>query len=97
MMTDRKKNYLTRRAISIICWLTIIVADISVFVILGLLLMGYDDFYDSSKGEYWTLASMNTTEKTVYICYNIWMVINIVGLVCAFIYAGMKIYKRVRY
>ena len=32
--------------------------------------MGYDDNYDSSKGEYWSLSSMNSTEKMIYICYN---------------------------
>jgi hypothetical protein len=51
------------RLIDIIFWIAIIGADLFVFIILGLLLMGYDDNYDSSKGEYWSLASMSTTEK----------------------------------
>jgi len=69
--------------------LAIVAVDIFVFIILGLLLMNYDDFYDSSKGEYWSLASMNPTEKVVYICYNIWVVLNIIGL----LYIGYKIYR----
>jgi hypothetical protein len=81
------------RLVDIIYWLTIIGADVFVFIILGLLLMGYDDSYDSSKGEYWSLASMNLTEKIIYICYNGWIILNIIGLV----YIGRKIYRRQKY
>lgn len=80
------------RFIDVIYWLAIIGADIFVFIILGLLLMGYDDNYDSSKGEYWSLASMNKTERIIYICYNAWIVLNLIGL----IYIGYKIYKRTK-
>lgn len=80
------------RTKQILIWLAIIAFDIFVFIILGLLLMNYDDFYDSSKGEYWSLASMNSTEKAVYICYNVWIVINIIGL----IYIGYKIFGKLR-
>jgi hypothetical protein len=81
------------RFLDIIYWLAIIGADIFVFIILGLLLMGYDDSYDSSKGEYWSLASMNSTEKIIYICYNSWIILNIIGLA----YIGRKIYRRQKY
>ncbi|MBS1570836.1 MAG: hypothetical protein JST62_00360 [Bacteroidetes bacterium] len=81
------------RLIDIIYWLAIIAADIFVFLIIGLLLMGYDDSYDNSKGEYWSLASMNTTEKIIYICYNAWIILNIIGLA----YIGRKIYRRLKY
>jgi hypothetical protein len=74
----------------VLIWLAIIAVDIFVFILLGLLLMNYDDFYDSSKGEYWSLASMNSTEKLVYICYNVWIVLNLIGL----IYIGYKIYRK---
>lgn len=76
----------------ILIWVVIIAVDIFVFIILGLLLMNYDDFYDSSKGEYWSLGSMNSTEKIVYICYNAWIVLNIIGL----LYIGRKIYKKIK-
>ncbi len=81
------------RLVNIVYWLAIIGADIFIFLILGLLLMGYDDNYDSSKGEYWSLASMNTTEKIIYICYNAWIILNIIVLA----YIGRKIYRRKKY
>ena len=81
------------RLVNIVYWLAIIGADIFIFLILGLLLMGYDDNYDSSKGEYWSLASMNTTEKIIYICYNAWIILNIIVLA----YIARKIYRRKKY
>ena len=77
------------RITNIIYWLALISADIFILLILGLLLMGYDDNYDSSKGEYWSLASMNTTEKILYFSYNLWIILNIIAI----IYLGKKVYK----
>lgn len=57
--------------------LLLIAIDFSVFMYLGLMLMDYDDFYDPSKGEYWSLASMNTTQKAVYISFQVWQILNI--------------------
>ena len=48
--------------IDIIYRRAIIGADILFYIILGVLQMDYDDNYDSSKGEYWSLASMNTRQ-----------------------------------
>ena len=81
------------RFVDIIYWLAIIGADLFVYIILGLLLMGYDDNYDSSKGEYWSLASMNSTEKIIYFALQTWNVINIIGV----IYIGHRLYKRTKY
>ena len=81
------------RFVDIIYWLVIIGADLFVYMILGLLLMGYDDNYDSSKGEYWSLASMNSTEKIIYLALQTWNIINIVGV----FYIGHRLYKRVKY
>ena len=80
------------RFIDVVYGVAIIGADLFIFIILGLLLMGYDDSYDSSKGEYWSLASMNTTEKIIYICSNAWIILNIIGLV----YIGRKIYRKTK-
>ena len=80
------------RFVDVVYGIAIIGADLFVFIILGLLLMGYDDSYDSSKGEYWSLASMNLTEKLIYICYNAWIILNIIGLV----YIGRKIYRKTK-
>jgi hypothetical protein len=80
------------RFIGIFYWVAIIGADIFVFILLGVLLMGYDDNYDSSKGEYWSLGSMNTTEKIIYIAYNGWILINIISI----LYIGFRIYRRIK-
>ena len=80
------------RFVEVVYGIAIIGADLFVFIILGLLLIGYDDSYDSSKGEYWSLASMNLTEKIIYICYNAWIILNIIGLV----YIGRKIYRKTK-
>lgn len=78
------------RFFHIVFWLVVIAADFFIYLFLGILLMGYDDNYDSSKGEYWSLASMNSTEKIIYFCYNGWIVLNII----AFAYLAWRIYKR---
>ncbi|MEN5380650.1 hypothetical protein [Sphingobacterium kitahiroshimense] len=81
------------RFVDIIYWLAIIGADIFIYMILGLLQMDYDDTYDSSKGEYWSLASMNTTQLMFYCALQLWNIINVIGL----IFIGRKIYKRIKY
>ena len=81
------------RFVDIIYWLAIIGADLFVYMIFGLLLMGYDDNYDSSKGEYWSLASMNSTEKIIYFALQAWNVTNIIGV----LYIGRRLYKRIKY
>ena len=81
---------------NIIFWLTIIAVDFCIYAVLGLLLMQYEDFYDNSKGEMWSLVSMNTNEKIIYICLNIWNILNIIALICIFIYIIQKIYKRIK-
>lgn len=81
------------RFIDIIYWLAIIGADILVYMILGVLQMDYDDNYDSSKGEYWSLASMNKWQLLFYFLLQLWNIVNIIGL----IFIGRKIYKRIKY
>ena len=54
------------RFVDIVYLLAIIGTDLFVYIVLGLLLMSYDDNYDSSKGKYWSLASMNSSEKIIY-------------------------------
>ena len=81
------------RFVDIIYWLAIIGADIFVYLILGVLQMDYDDNYDSSKGEYWSLASMNKWQLFFYFLLQFWNLLNIIGL----IFIGRKIYKRIKY
>ena len=61
---------------SIIKWTIILIVDFIVYIFLGLLLMDYDDFYDESKGEYWSLSRMTTFHKVIYISFNIWIILN---------------------
>ena len=58
----------------------IIIFDFVVYIILGLLLMNYDDFYDESKGEYWSLQSMTLWEIMNYIGLNLWHLINLIAI-----------------
>lgn len=81
------------RFVDIIYWLAIIGADIFVYMILGVLQMDYDDNYDSSKGEYWSLGSMNKWQLFFYFLLQLWNILNIIGL----IFIGRKIYKRIKY
>lgn len=76
----------------VIYWNAILGVDILVFIILGLLLMCYDDKYDFSKGEYLNLLSMNSTEKVIYIIYNDWILLNTFGL----FYLAGKVYRNTR-
>lgn len=76
----------------ILCWLVIIGADIFIYLILGILQMDYDDSYNSSKGEYWSLESMNTRQLFFYFLLQFWNILNLIGLV----FIGWKIYKRIR-
>ena len=81
------------RFVDIIYWLAIIGADIFVFIVLGILQMDYDDNYDSSKGEYWSLESMNKRQLIFYILLQLWNVLNVIAV----IFIGIKIYKRIKY
>ena len=80
------------RFIDIIYWLAIIGADIFVYIILGVLQMGYDDNYDSSKGEYLSLESMNKLQLVFYFLLQLWNLLNILGK----LYIGRKIYKQIK-
>jgi len=60
--------------------LLFVIFDLFVFVFCGIYMMGYDDFYDKSQGEYFSLSSMKTEYKMVWIFYNFWIVLNCVLL-----------------
>lgn len=62
----------------IFIWLGIISLDLIVYFILAMLLMQYDDFYDESKGTYWSLESMDLGQKINYIGLNLWHLINLI-------------------
>ena len=78
----------------IVLWTILILFDLGVYVVFGLFLMKYDDFYDESKGEYWSLASMTFSEKVPYIGINIWNFINLIAI-GYLVYRWIKIKKEV--
>ncbi|GAA3639165.1 hypothetical protein GCM10022397_25780 [Flavivirga jejuensis] len=54
-----------------------IIIDYFLWIIIGFTLLNYEDFYDGSKGEYFSLESMNTVEKIAYFSYYLWIILNI--------------------
>ena len=77
---------------TIISVLFLILADIGIYIFLGIFLMGYEDMYDPDKGPVWSLASMNTFEKFVYISFCTWNLLNILAIVYI-LYQGFKFYN----
>ena len=58
----------------------IVLTDLFVYFVIATLMMGYDDTYNESKGEYWSLASMTTYEQVIYIGMQVWNVLNIFAI-----------------
>jgi hypothetical protein len=70
----------------------VLIFDLFIGIVLGVLMMDYDDSYEQSKGEYWSWDSMNTFQKSVSIGMNMWWIINLVVVV----YIMYKFLKRKR-
>ncbi|OIV41468.1 hypothetical protein BKM63_13090 [Flavobacterium johnsoniae] len=64
--------------------------DLFVFVFCGIYMMGYDDLYNESQGEYFSFSSMETEYKIVWGFYNFWLVLNCILL----FYIIYRVYKR---
>ncbi len=60
---------------------TIIVIDVLIYITIGLILMNYEDFYDESEGEYFSLVSMTLIEKIAFISYYLLIVANIILII----------------
>ncbi len=58
----------------------IVLADLFVYLVIGTLMMGYDDTYNESKGEYLSLASMTAYEQVIYLGMQVWNVLNILAI-----------------
>lgn len=71
---------------NILIGIGLIVFDLFVYIFLALILMNYEDFYDESKGAYFSLESMTFWQKISYISLNLWYFINI-------IFIGFLVYK----
>jgi hypothetical protein len=66
--------------------------DVAIYFLIGLILLNYEDFYDESLGEYWSLNSMNFIEKIAYFGYFFWWIFNVI----LFIYIIYKIILKQR-
>ena len=75
----------------VVFFILFIIFDFALWIIIGLTLLNYEDFYDESEGEYFSLASMTAIEKVAYFAYYIWIILNIV-LVIYFAYRLIKKY-----
>jgi hypothetical protein len=80
------------KILSLVYWIAIIAADIFIYMLLGVLQMDYDDNWDPSKGEYWSLASMNNRQIVFYLALQLWNVVNIIAI----IFIGFRIVKFVK-
>lgn len=69
-----------KTGLKILAVLAIVVFDLGVYILFGLMLMNYDDFYDESKGEYWSFESMTAFDKGALIGLNLWHVVNLVAV-----------------
>ena len=67
--------------IKIIKWILIIVLDCLVYIAIGLILITYEDHYDESKGEYWSLDSMTIVQKGAFILYYVWLLLNFLFII----------------
>jgi len=61
----------------ILFWISIIILDVFLYIAIGLILLNYEDFYDESKGAYWSFESMTLLESTAYISYYVLITANI--------------------
>ena len=66
---------------NILIGFVLLLLDAVLYIFLGLYLMKYDDFYDESEGEYWSLASMGVDEKMAYIALNVLGILNVIVVV----------------
>jgi hypothetical protein len=75
---------------AILISVAVVIFDLAIYIVLGLLMMNYEDFYDESEGEYWSLASMTISEKATYIGLHVWYGVNVISIA----YVTYKIIRR---
>ncbi|MNK98121.1 hypothetical protein D3C87_1184730 [compost metagenome] len=64
--------------------------DLFVFIFCDIFMMGYDDSYSETQGEYFSFSSMKIEYKIVWGFYNFWIVLNALFL----FYIMYKVYKK---
>ncbi|MBC5775753.1 hypothetical protein H8S95_16890 [Pontibacter sp. KCTC 32443] len=73
--------------------LALVLVDLAVYAVLGIMMMAYDDFYDESKGEYWSWESMTDFDRAVVVGLYFWHFINFV-VACFIIYNAIRALNR---
>jgi len=68
----------------------IIIFDLIIYIVLGTILMNYDDSYEESKGIYWSYESMTSSEILSSYAFAAWNLINL-------IFIGFILYKLIKY
>lgn len=77
---------------NIILRVLFILLDLIVYIIIGLVIMTYEDFYNESLGSYWSLESMTLIQKIAYIGFYAWWIVNVILLMLI----GYNIYKSIQ-
>ena len=70
----------------------LVIFDLLVYLFLGISMMGYEDNYIPSKGEFNSWESMSRFDKSVTVVLSFWNLANVVAI----LYIGYKIYKKVK-
>lgn len=73
-----------------ILYISIVVIDLLIYLVLNFGLVNYEDSFDGSKGEFYSLASMETSEKISYLSLILWYIINSI-LLCIILF---KLWKK---
>lgn len=74
--------------------LALIAVDLAVYIIIGLLLMDYDDSYDATKGTYWSMRSMTPHQQAVYIALHVWHGVNLMAMGYVILWVFRKVKSR---
>jgi len=82
----------------LVIFIFIVTVDLAIYVILGIFLMRYDDFYDESKGAYGSWESMDALDKGIFSGLTAWNIINViaVGFLLYWIYKKIKAHNKTR-
>jgi hypothetical protein len=58
---------------TILYYTLFILSYVGIYFVTSMILMGYEDFWDDSRGQIWTLETMNLQQKVAYL---LWFVPN---------------------
>ena len=69
---------------NILITIVVLLVDFATYIYFGLMILSYEDFYDESKGPYWSLGSMTGIQQFAYIGQHIliglnWLLLGWIG------------------